>query len=296
MNYHISASELAVITGHNHYRDVDELYIKYWQKYHKKDFQRIKEILEGRSGVGAAKLPERASESVRRLAKKHNIKREDVSKLFEASKGKTTQSMNNTRKQALDSMLKQIPDKEKEELKKAANSVAFTNFGTRNEVDGVQLFEEHRGVNVERPKGYYSNELFIIGEESENSRDVSSENPDTWSIGGKIDGIFTDNIEDSNDNGNNRVVLEIKNRVKGLFKKVRDYEKVQCYAYMFCLDLKMTSLAEVYKCEKGVQMGVNDIIWDNDFWENDILEHISEFVDDFYAFIKDDDRKIKIIS
>lgn len=295
MNYHISASELAVITGHNHYRDVDELYIKYWQKYHKKDFQRIKEIIEGRSGVGAVKLPERASESVRRLAKKHNIKKDDVSKLFEASKGKSTQSMNKTRKQALDSMLKHVPEKEKEELKKAANSVAFTNFGTRNEVDGVQLFEEHRGVNVERPKGYYSNELFIIGGDS---GDESSDDPDVWSIGGKIDGIFTDNIVNTSntDTTDNRIVLEIKNRVKGLFKKVRDYEKVQCYAYMFCLDLKKTSLAEVYKCEKGVQMGVNDIVWDDDFWEHEILEPISEFVDDFYEFMKDDQRKIEIIS
>ena len=37
MNIHISASELAVLTGHNTYRDKSELYVKYWKKYWKDD-------------------------------------------------------------------------------------------------------------------------------------------------------------------------------------------------------------------------------------------------------------------
>lgn len=276
MKYHITASELAVITGHNQYRDIQELYIKLWKKYHKTDFENIKDRVK--KSQGSVVLPEKASESVKRLAKEHKIKASDVTKLFAASKEKNTNNMNSVRKEALDSMLKQVPEAQKELLKKAANSVAFTNFGTRNEYDGVELFREHRNVDVERPTGYFSQELFILGE-----------TPDTWSIGGKIDGIFSD------DDGT-RAVLEIKNRMRGLFNKVRDYEKVQCYAYMFCLDLKHTSLAEIYKSEQGVKMGVIDIGWEDDFWENEVVVPVSDFVEDFYDFMEDESRRIEIIS
>ena len=45
---------------------------------------------------------------------------------------------------------------------------------------------------------------------------------DNWYVGGKVDGI-TDNNE----------IIEIKNRMYKLFFKLRDYEKVQIYMYMF---------------------------------------------------------------
>lgn len=276
MKYHITASELAVITGHNHYRDIEELYIKIWKKYHNPDFEKIKERVQ--QSQGNVVLPEKASESVKRLAKEHNIKASDVTKLFAASKEKNTNNMNSVRKEALDSMLKQVPEAQKDILIKAANSVAFTNFGTRNEYNGVELFKEHRKVEVERPTGYFSKELFILGE-----------NPDTWSIGGKIDGIFCE------DDGI-KTVLEIKNRMKGLFNKVRDYEKVQCYAYMFCLDLKHTSLAEIYKSEQGVKMGVIDIGWEDVFWDNEVVVPVSDFVEDFYDFMENESRRIEMIS
>ena len=122
------------------------------------------------------------------------------------------------------------------ELTKSVNSVAFTNFGTKNETGGVNLFEQLRTVVVETPSKYFSNNLFIT--EDHNNK------PTTWSIGGKIDGIYTNNDGD-------KVILEIKNRMRGLFNSLRDYEKVQCYAYMHILDLEQVSLAECYKTKEG---------------------------------------------
>ena len=79
---------------------------------------------------------------------------------------------------------------------------------------------------------YHKKELFHI----EYDDDI-----DVWSLGGKIDGIST------NINNNTTKILEIKNRVNKLFKCVRNYEKVQCYAYMFLLDIPVIDLAETLK-------------------------------------------------
>ena len=44
--------------------------------------------------------------------------------------------------------------------------------------------------------------------------------------------------------------LKLKNRVNKLFNVVRDYEKVQCYAYMYALDIPKIHLAEILKFRK----------------------------------------------
>ena len=71
MNIHISASELAIITGHNTYRDKSELYVKYWKKYWKSDYDRVLAKIE--SGDKKPKLPETSSETVQRIARENNI-------------------------------------------------------------------------------------------------------------------------------------------------------------------------------------------------------------------------------
>ena len=279
MNIYISASELAVLTRHNTYKDISEMYIKYWQKYFKSDYDRI--IASVSKTNQKIKLPETASQSVARIAKEHNLKKEDVEKVFKSSNRKTVTSMNKDRESALKSMLKKVPKKEQDLLTKSVNSVAFTNFGTKNETSGVKLFEQLRNVVVETPSNYFSENLFII--EDHNNK------PNTWCIGGKIDGLYINN-------DGNKIILEIKNRMRGLFNSLRDYEKVQCYAYMHILYLKKVSLAECYKTKDGTEMSVTDIMWDDDFWETEIVDKLSHFIDDFYDFLKDDNRKREIIT
>ena len=67
-----------------------------------------------------------------------------------------------------------------------------------------------------------------------------------WSIGGKVDGIAFE--ED-----NSKRILEIKNRVNKLFNVVRDYEKVQCYAYMYALDIPKYILLKFLNQEKIIK-------------------------------------------
>jgi hypothetical protein len=278
MNIHISASELAILTGHNTYRDKKELYVKYWKKYWKSDYEQTVAYLKTKGKK--AKLPETSSETVQRIARENNVSKSEVSKIFQASKEKDTNKMNNAKDNVLKKVLDQIPENQRSEFTKSANSVAYTGFGTRNETNAVQVYENLTGIKVKTLTDYFHDDIFII-EDTPNK-------PDIWSIGGKVDGMFLkDGIES---------ILEIKNRMKGLFNSLRDYEKVQCYAYMFMLNLKCVHLAECYKkaCEDA-EMNIIEIEWDDNFWFNEVVNKLSEFVDDFYDFLKKKDRKIKML-
>ena len=172
MNIHISASELAVITGHNTYRDKSELYVKYWKKHWKSDYERILSSIE--SGDKKAKLPETSSETVQRIARENNISASELSNLYMASREKDTGKMRATKAAVLNSVLSQLPESQKKDFTKAANSVAFTGFGTRNETNAVKIYEGITGNKVDTLNKYFNDDIFII-EEFEGK-------PDVWCI------------------------------------------------------------------------------------------------------------------
>lgn len=278
MNIYISASELAVLSGHNTYKTKSEFLIKYWKKYFSKDFLRIQHLIQKQNKVVV--LPETAHQTVARIAKANNVDKKVMSTLYNSSKNKNAKSMESQKESAIKNIMKSIPKNQQDLLKKSANSVVYTNFGTRNEYNGVDLFSQQYNVDVKRPSNYYTEDLFIID---------WGKDTHIWTIGGKIDGIYTDS--DGID-----TILEIKNRMKGLFNHLRDYEKVQCFAYMFALNKQKVNLAECYKKKDNIEMNVIDIPWDEDFWNDEIMHNLSNFVDDFYNFLENDDRKIKLIS
>ena len=80
-----------------------------------------------------------------------------------------------------------------------------------------------------------------------------------------------------------------------MFYRVRDYEKVQCYAYMYALDIKNIHLAEILKSRKDNTMNVFDIEFDEKFWKKEIFDNISNFVDFFYDFLGDKKQKIQLL-
>lgn len=281
MNIHISASELAILTGHNSYKDKKELYIKFWKKYWRHDYDSI--ISEYSVKNKKPKLPETSSQTISRMAKEHNIPKETISEIYSASKKDTTSLMLKTKNAAINKTLKNIPKKHQEEFLKSANSLTYTNFGTKNESTGIDVYNRIKLVDVTITNKYFHNDIFII-EESEG-------HPDIWSLGGKIDGIVEIDGEE--------IIVEIKNRMRGLFNSLRDYEKVQCFAYMFILNKKCVHLAEYYKQnleEDNRNMNIIEIKWDDNFWYNEVLNKLSLFVDDFYKFLESHQRKIDILS
>ena len=89
----------------------------------------------------------------------------------------------------------------------------------------------------------------------------------SFQLVGKIDRV---EIEDGT-----RTLVEIKNRVKKLFREVRDYEQIQIQCYLQLTGMNKAKLVEEYK--KGNEMHTIEIEKNQDMWETVILPKLIEF-------------------
>lgn len=279
-NIFMCASDLAVITGHNPYKEKSEITLKYWKKHFKDDYVETKLFMKN-NNINE-KIEETHMGCIERISRENNIDLKSVKNdLYKCLGTKNTDNLQKEKEQLIKKVLNQLPQKHKEEFKESVNHITNTQFGIRFENNGVDIYTQKTGNNVEKSPKYHKEELFILDNEIDGSMDI-------WTIGGKVDGIATDK-------DGKKIILEIKNRVNRLFNTVRDYEKIQCYAYMYALDIKCIHLAEILKSRKNNNMNVNEIIFDEEFWQNEILDNISLFVDDFYDFIGNKQRKIDLL-
>jgi len=274
------ASDLSVITGHNPYKDKSEIILKYWKRHFKDDYLNTKEFMK--QGNIGEKIEETHMQCLERIAKENNLDVKDVKKgLYKCLDSKNTESLQTDKEKLISAVLKKLPEKQKIEFKESVNHITNTQFGIRNENNGVEIYKKKTGNQVETSSKYYKEELFIIDNEIDGHMDI-------WSVGGKVDGIATDS-------NNNQIILEIKNRVSRLFGVVKDYEKIQCYAYMYSLDIPIIHLAEILKSQKNSDMNIFPIEFDEEFWQKDIVDNINIFVDRFYDFLKDPKQKIELL-
>ena len=194
---------------------------------------------------------------------------------------KNTENLQKEKEQLIKKVLDKLPQKHKEEFKESVNHITNTQFGIRFENNGVEIYQQKTGNIVEKSGKYHKEELFIIDNEIDGVMDI-------WTVGGKVDGIAIDK-------DGNKIILEIKNRVNRLFNTVRDYEKVQCYAYMYALDINSIHLSEILKSRKNNDMNIFEINFDEEFWQKEIVDNISLFVDDFYDFLSNKKRKVELL-
>ena len=94
-------------------------------------------------------------------------------------------------------------------------------------------------------------------------------------IGGRVDGVTLDA------SGNITKVVEVKNRTARLFYNLRDYEKVQTLIYMKLFNLDKLDLIEVLKKGDTLESNIINIDFDNEFWEEQILNRIKIYIADF---------------
>lgn len=95
-----------------------------------------------------------------------------------------------------------------------------------------------------------------------------------YDIVGRIDRIVV------NEDGT-LTIVEIKNRTRGLFKTVRDYEDIQCQTYMEMLDVDRCKLIE----QHNEDMMTHFIRRDKDLWERTILPKLKNFCECFHSSI-----------
>ena len=137
----------------------------------------------------------------------------------------------------------------------------YTNHGTRN---------EYKTADADRAK--------LVEDDTFYTRDICTIEGTLYQIVGRIDRL------QMNEDGS-RTLVEIKNRAKGLFNRVRDYEEVQCQTYLQMLgDIKYCRLVEQFNDERtGYLIEKND-----EKWKDDIVPKLQNFCELFHSMLSEE--------
>ena len=266
----IYASELSNLIGVSFFKPQAETLHRLWKTNFPEDFKNTKKILEKKN----KKVKEKESnEEVFDKFKKNlskEKKKEVCVNMDKCMEAKEVNSMINQRRELLKEC-EMLPTKEKKQIEKSIIEMTNTNFGTKNEDKSIHIYTQMTGLPVIRINKFFK-KLII------KSNDYS------WFLGGRIDGILE-----------NRTIIEIKNRMHKLFNKVKDYEKVQTYSYMYILETNKSEIVETYMNGKVPEASMLEVNFEEPFWEF-ILNRILVFIDYFNRFINSNKLKQKLLS
>lgn len=260
MNILINISQIAIITGDNPYQSKRDFLINFWEKFDKKDFDEYKEKIKF--------VKENDIEVINKLSKKNKLNLDN-----ELKNCLESNNINDFKKAKIELLNKveNLSEKEKNEISNSINNLTNTNFGTKNENDITKIYENMTGKifikdNFYKKKCIVKNNLFNIY------------------IGGKIDGIDSDKTH----------IIEIKNRVKNLFYKLRDYEKVQLMCYLYLYSIEKGHLVEALKNKSNPEINVIELIYDVEYMKY-IINKLIIFGNYFVNFMNDDLLKKNIL-
>jgi hypothetical protein len=160
-----------------------------------------------------------------------------------------------------------ISDKERENSQRTATSFLNKTHGVLNETSAIKMFEKKFKVRLDTCQQFFN---IKVCSETWSTKE--------WYIGGKVDGLYIDK-----DNPDNSYVVEVKNRTKGFFSLLRDYEKTQIQMYMWILDVSHAKLVEKY----NNKIRITVIYKDTDYIKN-VLTDLRIFIKQFETvFLKD---------
>lgn len=265
-NICIYSSELASLIGLNPYKNCGETIMRIWSINYKNDYLDIKNSLS----ENEITKNETKDDKFKRISTKYKNKTPKLKKTLEQClKTDNISSMMDKRKE----ILKECEDmdyKDKKEIEDSIREITNTGFGTKNEGKSIHMYTQLTGDPVIKFDKFVKRILFKSGEYN-------------WFLGGKIDGILNDNT-----------IIEIKNRMHKLFYKLRDYEKIQTYSYMFIFRSKKSQIVETFLKGKSPEVNMMDINFDEEFW-NFILNRILIFIEFFNKFLKSKKMKINFL-
>lgn len=260
MNICLFASEVAIITGHNKYQDIHEYKAKLWRKHFPNDYQDT--LLEYQKLKKVQVLEESRDELINRVCKEQKV---SLKKTLDCS---NPTEMKKEREKVLKKLEKKLPKTELKEIKDAITEKTNTALGTKTEEKIKKTYNQKNSKNATSDNRFYKMGL----------RDSDTY---SWTLGGRIDGLDKDTGE----------LIEIKNRINRLFYKLRDYEKVQIFIYMKLLDKQEATLIENFKDEMNTIL----IKWDEKFWQTEVLDKISVFMNEFEQFVQSKEKKMRLL-
>lgn len=159
-------------------------------------------------------------------------------------------------------------------LQRETTSFINKTHGTLREDSAIEIYEQKSGITLDTSQKFYK-------------RQIQSSEQFEWYIGGRLDGIYIDK-----EHPERSYIVEIKNRMRGFFSTLRDYEKTQIHLYMYLLDIPMAKLIEKYDS----QIRTTVIYQDNSYLEN-ILSSLCIFINNFEnRFLNDILYKTKFVN
>jgi hypothetical protein len=169
-----------------------------------------------------------------------------------------------------------ISDQKKKILLKESESFINKTHGTLKEDSAISIYERRFGVKLDTTQQFFKKQI-----------QLKERSDFEWYIGGRVDGLYKDQ-----DNNDNSYIIEVKNRTKGFFSSLRDYEKTQIHLYMYMLSIPVAKLVEKYKDQIRIT-----VIHQDDDYLNDILTHLQIFVENFEGgFLRKLEAKTKFVA
>lgn len=169
-----------------------------------------------------------------------------------------------------------ISDQKKKVLLKESESFINKTHGTLKEDSAISIYERRFGIKLDTTQQFFKKQMKL-----KESSDFE------WYIGGRVDGLYRDP-----DNNDNSYIIEVKNRTKGFFSSLRDYEKTQIHLYMYMLSIPVAKLVEKYKDQIRIT-----VIHQDDDYLNDILTHLEIFINNFETrFLRKPEDKTKFVA
>jgi len=166
-----------------------------------------------------------------------------------------------------------IDKEKKDELLKETESFINKTHGTLKEDSAIKLFEKEYNVTLDTSQVYYRYKVY-------------QDDMYNWYIGGKMDGLYVDH-----DDMNKNYVVEVKNRTKGFFSSLREYEKTQIQLYLLLTGFQHAKLVEKYNS----RIRVTPIEMEK-VYIDDILEYVCIFIKKMIQFLKNDEMKFNYFS
>ncbi len=239
----LKASEVAACIGKHQYKKPQEVADEIWKKYCPETFTGITKNDKAKESIASSPEAENAlREAMESIAEKSD----DTTKIVRVAEAKINSNENLTQTQ-------------KREVNDYIRSKVFTNFGTKSEDKTSDKIEATEGTTLIRDDNFYSLEVTTIC----GTRYV---------IVGKIDRV------EIHPDGT-KVLVEIKNRARGLFNAMRPYEMIQVQTYLQMVGMDTARLIEQYNNETAS----HHIVKDQQMWDTVVMPRLVEFCNDLHA-------------
>jgi hypothetical protein len=227
----IKASDVAAVVGLNPYKPADEVRDEIWKKNWPDTFTgRTKQDL--------------ANEALGRSAASRKVLTEALS--VKAANSTEAQTNFEAARAKVEADVTLTPE-DRTKIVEHLRSRCYTTHGTRSEDKTAVKVEADTGATLVRDNAFYNLTVLEID-------DVQ------YVITGKVD-----RIEVGADGS--RTLVEIKNRTRGFFRSLRDYENVQVQVYLQMLGLTKAKLIEQYNSATNtIEVDRDEELWANVIW------------------------------